>query len=66
MTKADALGPALIAMVSSLMGARTVTVFGMRLQGQNLGVGFLTVLFVIGYVLFCKADKLNKARLPKV
>ena len=63
---ADAMGPALVAMVTSLMGERTVTVFGMRLQGQNLGVGFLTLLFVIGYILFCKADKLNKARLTKV
>ena len=63
---ADAMGPALVAMVTSLMGERTVTVFGTRLQGQNLGVGFLTLLFVIGYILFCKADKLNKARLTKV
>ena len=63
---ADAMGPALVAMVTSLMGERTVTVFGMRLQGQNLGVGFLTLLFIIGYILFCKADKLNKARLTKV
>ena len=59
---ADAMGPALFALVSGLMGSRTVTVFGAQLKGQNLGVGFLTVLFAIGYVLFDKADKLNKAR----
>ena len=59
---ADAMGPALIALVSSLMGSHTVTVFGMTLHGQNLGVGFLTLLFAIGYVLFCKADKVNKER----
>ena len=39
-----------------------VVVFGLRLQNANLAVSVLVVLFVIGYALFCKADKLNKAR----
>ena len=60
---ADAMGPALIALVSGLMGERTVHVFGVTLHGQNLGVGCLVILFVVGYILFCKADKLNKQRL---
>jgi len=59
---ADSMGPAVIALVSSLVGERTFTVFGAELKGQNLGVGCLVILFAIGYVLFCKADKLNKAR----
>ena len=57
------MGPALIALVSGLMGERTVHVFGVTLHGQNLGVGCLVILFVVGYILFCKADKLNKQRL---
>ncbi|MBQ5727254.1 MAG: DUF2611 domain-containing protein [Alistipes sp.] len=37
-------------------------VFGITLQNENLAVGTLLILFAIGYVLFCKADKLNKER----
>ena len=59
---ADALGPAVIALVSSLAGSRTFHLFGVELKGQNLGVGCLVILFMIGYFLFNKADKLNKAR----
>ena len=32
----------------------------MTLQNENIAITSLIVLFVIGYVLFCKADKLNK------
>ena len=59
---ADAIGPAIIALVTNLVGDRTVTVFGTQLRGQNLGVGFLVLLFIIGFVLFAKADRLNKER----
>ncbi len=59
---ADAVGPALIAAVTNLVGERTFTVFGSELKGQNIGVGFLVVLFAIGFVIFCKADRMNKAR----
>ena len=59
---ADAMGPAIIALVTNLVGDRTVTVFGTQLRGQNLGVGFLVLLFIIGFVLFAKADRLNKER----
>ncbi len=60
---ADALGPMLVAATADIMGERTVTVFGAQLRGQNIGVGFLVVLFVIGFFLFAKADRLNKARM---
>ena len=56
------MGPAIIALVTNLVGDRTVTVFGTQLRGQNLGVGFLVLLFIIGFVLFAKADRLNKER----
>ena len=59
---ADAMGPALIALTTKLMGEKTVTVFGAELQGQNIGVGGLVILFAIGFLLFVKADRLNKAR----
>ena len=59
---ADAMGPALVAVITNLMGERTVTAFGMEFKGQNIGVGCLVILFAIGFVLFTKADKLNKAR----
>lgn len=59
---ADALGPAIIALVSGLVGENTVNVLGAQLKGQNLGVGCLAILFAIGFILFDKADKLNKAR----
>lgn len=59
---ADAMGPALIALTTKLMGEKTVTIFGAELQGQNIGVGGLVILFAIGFLLFVKADRLNKAR----
>ena len=59
---ADAMGPALVALVTDLMGDRQVSFFGATLKGQNIGVGFLVVLFAIGFVLFTKADRLNKER----
>ena len=40
----------------------TLNVFGLQLQNANFAVSILVVLFAIGYVLFSKADKLNKAR----
>ena len=59
---ADAVGPALVAVITNLMGERTVAVFGTELKGQSIGVGCLVVLFAIGFVLFTKADRLNKER----
>lgn len=59
---ADAMGPALVAVITNLMGERTVSLFGMELRGQNIGVGFLVILFAIGFILFSKADRLNKER----
>ena len=57
---ASFLGTTLIAVISQMVGERVVNVFGITLKGQNLGVGCLVVLFIIGYILFCKADRINK------
>lgn len=59
---ADALGPAIIAMISGLFGENTVTLLGVELKGQNIGVGCLVILFAVGFAIFCKADALNRQR----
>ncbi len=59
---ASFVGLALVSLVSQLTAGITVDVFGLTLQNENLAVGSLIVLFIIGYLLFCKADQLNKAR----
>ena len=59
---ASFLGLSLVAIVSQLTAGIELNVFGMTLQNENIAVSILLVLFAIGYVLFDKADKLNKAR----
>lgn len=59
---ADAMGPALVAAITHAMGSHTVTLFGVEFRGQNIGVGCLVILFAIGFILFSKADRLNKER----
>ncbi len=59
---ASFVGLAMVSVVSQLTAGITVDILGIRLQNENLAVGSLIILFVIGYILFCKADQLNKAR----
>ena len=59
---ASFLGTTLVAFVSQVTAGVQVHVFGITLQNENLAVGSLIFLFAIGFVVFCKADKLNKAR----
>ena len=59
---ASFVGLAMVSLVSQLTAGITVDVFGITLQNENLAVGSLIILFIIGYLLFCKADQLNKAR----
>ena len=56
---ASFLGTTLIAMVSQFTDGQSFHVFGLELQNENIAVGTLVVIFAIGFVLFCKADKLN-------
>lgn len=56
------LGTTLIAVISQLTAGTTVHIFGQKLQNESIAVGALVILFAIGYILFHKADKLNKAR----
>jgi len=59
---ASFFGMALVGFINQITANVEVVVFGLRLQNANLAVSVLVVLFIIGYILFCKADKLNKAR----
>ena len=58
-------GMMLVAFVSQITAGIEVSVFGLKLQNENLAVGSLIILFIIGFFLFCKADKLNKQRVCK-
>jgi UMF1 family MFS transporter len=57
---ASFLGLFLVGVVSKYTDGLTYRVFGMELQSQSLAVASLVIIFVIGYILFCKADKLNR------
>lgn len=59
---ASFVGMTLVSVVSQLTAGITVDVFGMTLQNENIAVSALIVMFAAGYVLFRKADKLNKQR----
>ena len=59
---ASFVGSTLVGVVSTATAGMTWNVFGYELQNESMAVGTLVILFAIGYVLFCKADKLNKAR----
>lgn len=60
---ASIVGMTLVSFVNQITDGLEVTVFGLRLQNSNIAVGTLVILFAVGYVLFCKADKLNKERM---
>ena len=57
---ASFLGTTLIAVISQLTAGWTLHVFGLELQNESIAVGALVIIFAIGFVLFCKADKLNR------
>ena len=59
---ASFFGMALVGFINQITADVEMVIFGLRLQNANLAVSVLVVLFIIGYILFCKADKLNKAR----
>ena len=57
---ASFVGMTLVSIISQLTAGIHLNIFGLTLQNENIAVSSLIVLFAIGYVLFCKADKLNK------
>lgn len=59
---ASFVGLTLVSVISQLTAGVTVNVFGLTLQNENIAVSALILLFAAGFILFCKADKLNKQR----
>ena len=59
---ASFVGTTLIAVVSQVTEGMEFSVFGLPVANTGIAVGSIAVMFVIGFVLFCVADKLNKAR----
>ncbi len=59
---ASFVGTTLVAVVSQVTEGMTFSLFGLPIANTGLAVGSIAVLFIIGFLLFCKADKLNKAR----
>ena len=57
---ASFVGTTLVAFISQITGGMEIRLLGTTLRGENLAVGTLVIVFAIGFVLFCKADKLVK------
>lgn len=58
---ASFLGMLLVSLVNQLTAGMEFHVFGLTLKNDNLAVSTLLVLFAIGFVLFHKADKMNRS-----
>ena len=59
---ASFVGLTMVSFVSQITAGVKWNVFGITLQNENIAVASLIILFVIGYILFDKADKLNRAK----
>ncbi len=57
---ASFVGTTLVAVVSQVTDGVQLNLFGLTIQNKGIAVGSLALLFVIGYFVFCKADKLTK------
>ena len=52
----------MVAVVTQSTDGMRWSLFGLTVENEGIAVGTLVILFAIGFVLFCKADRLNKAR----
>lgn len=59
---ASFLGTTLVAVISQATAGMTIRLLGQQVQNESLAVGALVILFVLGFLLFCKADRLNRER----
>ncbi|MBQ3529512.1 MAG: MFS transporter [Oscillospiraceae bacterium] len=59
---ASFVGTTLVAVMSQLTEGMEFRLFGLPIANTGVAVGSIAVLFAIGFVIFCYADKLNKAR----
>ena len=60
---ASFVGTTLVAVVSQLTEGMEFAIMGLPIANTGVAVGSIAVMFVIGFVLFCYADKLNKAKI---
>ena len=58
---ASFVGTTMIAVISQVTDGMKFSFLGISIANTGLAVGSLAVLFIIGYLLFCKADKLRKS-----
>ena len=59
---ASFVGMTLVSVVTQATDGMQWNLLGFTVENEGLAVGTLVVLFGIGFVLFCKADQLNRAR----
>lgn len=57
---ASFVGTTLVAVVSQATDGMQFRLFGLEIENEGLAVGTLVILFAIGFVVFCRADRLNK------
>ena len=57
---ASFVGTTMIAVISQTTDGMSFSFLGLKVENTGLAVGSLVILFVIGYLLFCKADSLRK------
>ena len=59
---ASFIGTTMVAMVTQALDGYCIDLGFVQIKNTGMAVGTLVILFAIGYVLFNKADKLNKQR----
>ena len=57
---ASFLGMLLVSAVSHALAGASVHVFGLTLTNENIAVSSLLILMIVGFVLFCKTDRMNR------
>lgn len=62
---ASFVGTTMVAVVSQATDGMSWSLLGLHIENKGIAVGTLVVLFAIGYILFCKADKLSRVALKK-
>ena len=59
---ASFVGTTVVAVVSQTTDGLSWDIGSLHIENEGIAVGTLVVLFAIGFILFCKADKLSKAQ----
>lgn len=62
---ASILGTAMVGAVAQMTDGLSFSLFGLTIMNEGIAVGTLVILFAVGFLLFCKADKLTKARIKE-